>query len=183
VKFSLKFTGKTPGTLSVDKSCDSAPPVGSGKYSCPGGDWFVSGAKLADGAVAGEQLLGSKPTWQVALSQSGAKTASKWITRSISVSTTGPAPVISTAKKTISVSGPPSGAVTGAAIIPYSESFAGLPQLCTLNGKKYKETMTSYIAGGVKVIKPFQAHALLGGTVTMQPGSQALYNAVKLSAP
>jgi hypothetical protein len=178
VKFSIKFTGKTAAALDADKSC--VPVAKPTKTACTGGEWFIGGVSLANGALTGAQTLGSKPKWQDGFSQSGAKTAAKWVTRSLLMSASAPAPTVSTAKQTVSVAG--SGAITGAATITYSNTFPAPAVTCYFDGKPYKSTTTTYFGVAIKVARAFQAHALLAGTVTAEPGTEALYSAVKLSA-
>jgi hypothetical protein len=181
VTFKLTFTGKPGATLDADKSC--MPPTPPTKTPCAGGSWFLGGpgSGISEGGVSGEQTLGSKPAWHNGVSVGGIKTANKFVTRSLLMAAAGPAPTVSTAKKTVSVAG--TGAITGAAVIAYGNSFAEPPMICYLNGKKYAEATTGYFGQSVKVTKAFQAHAVLAGPVPVQVGSQAaFYSSVKLSA-
>jgi hypothetical protein len=181
VKFALKFTGKTAAELGADKSC--VPPVPPVKAICTGGNWLIGGGSTpftTDG-ISGQQILGSKPKWQDTIAVSGIKTASKLVTRGLLLSANGPAPTVNTAKKTFSVAG--SGAITGAAVVGYNQSFTPPAQLCSFNGKQYKETTTGYFGQTIKVTKAFQGHTVLAGQVSMKTGIIAIYSAVKLSAP
>jgi hypothetical protein len=97
------------------------------------------------------------------------------------VAVNGPAPKLSTASKTVAVSGLASGAITGAAVISYPGPFTGLPEPCYLSSKKYTATTTIY-QGAVKTSKPFRAHTVLAGTLTAKTPTQGFYTAVKLTA-
>lgn len=177
VKVALKFAGTAGASLDVDKGCQpKIPPV---KNVCAGGSWFV-GASAISGAVLAEQKL-AQQVWQDVLGQGPYKTASKWLTRWSIVEVNGPAPKLSTASKTVAVSAPASGALTGSGVISYSGSFTIPASACYLGGKKYLETMTQY-SGTVKVSKPFQAHSLLAGTLTPKKPAVGFYTAVKLTA-
>lgn len=179
VKIHVKFSDNPGATLDVDRSCVTK---GTGKNICLGGNWFVSGTNLLGGDVLGVQTLGAKPSWLDGFSRGELKTASKWLTRSVSVGVNGPAPKLNTAAKTVSVSGRSSGGVTGAAVISYSDSFTQPATTCFVGSKKFKETMTSYFGSKVQVSKPFQAHSLLAGTLTMKTATSGSYTAAKLSA-
>jgi hypothetical protein len=177
VKVALKFSGKSGASLDVDKSCQpKTPPV---KTTCTGSSWFV-GSSAASLSVLGAQTPGSKP-WHDLFAQGPFKTASKWVTRSVLVAVNGPAPKLSTASKTVAVSGLASGAITGAAVISYPGPFTGLPEPCYLSSKKYTATTTIY-QGAVKTSKPFRAHTVLAGTLTAKTPTQGFYTAVKLTA-
>jgi hypothetical protein len=178
VKFSVKFTGQPVGSLIADRSCVVNPPA---IFPCSGSLWSLASGNPALGQVFGAQL-GPKSAWNDQFGQEALKTASKFVTRSVSVSVNGPAPKLNTAAKTFSVSGLPSGALTGAAVISYSGSFPLPPMTCTQGGKKFKETQTDYNGTKVKVSKAFQAHSLLAGTVTMHTAAFGAYIAVKLTA-
>lgn len=178
VKVALKFSGKAGASLDVDKSCQ--PKVPAVKTPCDGGSWFLS-TSTVPGNVAGVQVLGSKPAWQDLFSQGPFKTASKWVQRRAIVEVNGPAPKLSTAKKTIAVSGLASGAITGAAVISYTDGFPNPATACFIGSKKYMETATGYF-GSVKVSKPFKANTVLAGTLTAKTPTQGFYNAVKLAA-
>ncbi|TVZ06963.1 hypothetical protein EAS64_06435 [Trebonia kvetii] len=177
VKVKLKFSGKAGASLDVDKSCQpKIPPV---KTPCAGSGWFVTAANNSSN-VLGAQTPGSK-TWQDLFAQGPFKTASKWVQRSALVAVNGPAPKVSTASKTVAVSGLASGAITGAGLISYSSGFASPPVTCYIGSKKYKATTTEYF-GSVKVSKPFKANTALAGTLTAKTPTQGFYNAVKLVA-
>ena len=178
VKVALKFAGVAGASLDVDKSCQ--PKLPAVKNPCDGGAWFLS-TSAVPGSVLGVQVLGSKSAWQDQFSQGPFKTASKWVQRSAFVAVNGPAPKLSTAKKTIAVSGLASGAFTGAAVISYSSSFPNPATTCFIGSKKYTETTTGYF-GSVKVSKPFKANTVLAGTLTAKTPTQGFYNAVKLAA-
>lgn len=181
VKIHVTFSKNPGATLDVDRSC--VIKGGTGKNICLGGSWFVSGTNVLGGDVLGVQTLGAaKSTWLDGFSQAGLKTASKRLTRSVSVDVNGPAPKLNTAAKTVSVSGRSSGGITGAAVISYSDSFTQPATTCFVGSKKFKETMTSYFGSKVKVSKPFQAHSLLAGTLTMKSITSGSYTAAKLSA-
>jgi hypothetical protein len=177
VKVALKFAGARGASLDVDKSCQpKLPPV---KAACAGGNWFLTSG--AAGGVLGDQVLASKPAWRDLFSQGSFKTANKWVTRSAIVGVAGPAPKLSTARKTVAVSGLASGAITGAAVISYNGSISSPAATCYIGSKKYKQTGTEYF-GPVKVSKPFKANTVLAGTLTAKTPIQGFYNAVKLTA-
>jgi hypothetical protein len=176
VKFNVKFSGQAAGVLDVDRGCVTP----AGKTPCTGSYWGISQAGWMSG-VGGFQTLGSKPAWAENFSQEGLKTASKWVTRTVAVSVNGPAPKLNTTAKTFSVSGLPSGAITGAAVISYSNPLTSPPVTCYLGAKKYKETGIEYAGLAPKVIKPFQAHSLLAGTMKMSAFYVGVYTYQKLS--
>lgn len=179
LKIHVKFSAHPGATFDVDRSCVIKS---TGKNLCQGSSWFLSGANLLGGSLLGVQILGAKPAWLDGFSLAGLKTASKWLSRSVSVDVNGPAPKLNTAAKTVSVSGRSSGGITGAAVISYSGSFTQPATTCFVGSKKFKETMTSYFGSKVKVSKPFQAHSLLAGTLTMKTITSGSYTAAKLSA-
>ena len=178
VKVALKFTGKAGASLDVDKSCQ--PKVPAVKAPCTGSSWFVAASAVTSN-VLGDQTLGSKSHWQDLFAQGPFKTASKWVQRSAMVEDNGPAPKLSTASKTIEVSGLASGAITGAAVITYSSGFPNPVTTCYIGSKKYKESTTSYF-GTVAVSKPFKANSVLAGTLTAKPPTEGFYTAAKLTA-
>lgn len=180
LKIHVTFNKSPVGTLDVNRSCEVTGKPG--KTACLGGSWFISKSDLLSGDVFGDQRLGTKSSWLDEFSQGQLKTASKWLTRSVSLSVNGPAPKLNTAAKTISVSGRSSGGLTGAAMISYSDSFTQPATTCFVGSKKFKETMTSYFGSKVKISKPFQTHSLLAGTLTLKTATEGSYTAEKLSA-
>jgi hypothetical protein len=176
VKFNVKFSGQAVGLLDVDKGC--VTPLG--KNPCMGSYWGITQPGWMSG-VGGFQTLGAKPAWSDNFSQEGLKTASKWVTRTVAVSVNGPAPKLNTAAKTVSVSGLPSGAITGAAVISYSKPSTDPPMTCYLGAKKYTETGTEYFGLAPKVTKPFQARSLLAGTMKMSAFYVGVYTYQKLT--
>jgi hypothetical protein len=170
----VKFSGQPAGELTVDKACMVKP----GKNFCLGSGWFLSGRA----EMVGVQVLGTKPSWADDFSLGGLKTASKWLTRGVAVLVNGSAPKLNTAAKTVTVGGLSSGGITGTAVISYSSPFTQSRPDCFVGGKKFKETDTSYFGTAVKVTKPFQAHSLLAGTLTLKTASTGIYTAVKLTA-
>lgn len=181
VKVKLHFAGSAGASLDVDKSCQ--PKIPPTKNPCTGGSWFLNSLTPSglSSTVSGDQTLGSKPAWQDLFEQGPFKTASKWVQRSALVAVNGPAPKLSTAKKTVTVSGLASGAITGAAVISYTSGFPNPVTTCYLGGKKYKESTTSYF-GTLKVSKPFKASSVLAGTLTAKTLTQGFYTAAKLTA-
>jgi hypothetical protein len=180
VKVALRFAGTAGASLVVDKSCQ--PKIGTVKAPCDGGSWFIAGSAVTNNNVLGQEVLKSKPTWTDMFGQGPFKTASKWVQRSALLEVNAaPAPKLSTASKTVAVSGLASGAITGAAVITYSNGFANPGTTCYMGSKKYKESSTSYF-GSVKVSKPFKANTLLAGTLTAKTPTQGFYTAVKLAA-
>jgi hypothetical protein len=181
VKVSAKFSGQAVGVLDVDRSCVMPVPKPV-TPPCTGGQWTLGAANPAQGSVLGEQFAGPKTPWQDTFGMEGLKTASKWVTRTDTVSVNGPAPKLNTAAKTVSISGLASGAITGAAVMSYSGSFAAPPMACLVGTKKFKETNTFYLGSKVTTSKPFQAHSVLAGTLTMHAATSGNYVAVKLTA-
>jgi hypothetical protein len=182
VKVSAKFSGRAGAVLFVDKSCYS-PPVTTSP-ACEGGAWSISGGSPSAGGMdAGQiQLFGPKAQWAESFGQERFKTASTWVSRSVDVSGDGPPPKQNTAAKTVSVSGFSSGAVTGAAVMSYRGSHVLPRTTCSMEGKKYNVTTTVYASSAVKTSKPFQAHTLLAGTLTMHAATSGSYTTVKLTA-
>jgi hypothetical protein len=175
VKVHVSFSGQPVGALTVDKGCVSKP----GKNFCLGGSWFISSTHTQ---VIGVQLLGTKPPWFDDFGIDPVKTANKWLNRGSAVLVNGLAPKLNTTAKTVTVGGLTSGGLTGTAVISYKNTVAEPPQTCLVGIKKFKATETVYLGAGVKITKPFQAHTLLAGTLTLKTASTGTYSAVKLSA-
>jgi len=175
VKVSVRFTGQSVGALTVDRNCFAKP----GKNFCAGSSWLL-GSTSTD--VIGALLFGTKTSWETDFGQDGLKTASKWLIRSVGVLANGSAPKLNTTAKTVSVSEPATGGITGAAVITYSTTFPSPVMTCFIGSKKYKETATLYIGSAVKITKPFQAHSLLAGTLKLSAAKSGSYSSDKLTA-
>jgi len=178
VKLKLKLGKKLADAfLFVDRSCVQAPP----KALCPGAAWTVSSASGSVFAGAGE-TPGDKPPWDEMFSEVQPKTASKWLSREDGLDVAGgSAPKLNTTAHTVAVAMKAASAISGSAVISYTHATVVPPTTCYVGKKRYSETTTDY-EGDVTVTKPFKAHTVLTGVITLTPGAIAGYTGISLKA-
>jgi hypothetical protein len=93
------------------------------------------------------------------------------------------APVFTRSSKTLSVTSSSSGLITGAATLVHAKSNGSAPgtsKICYLNGKRYAQTDTEYLHAHYAPSRPFEAHTILNGIVTVQPSDPARFDIVTL---
>jgi hypothetical protein len=89
-----------------------------------------------------------------------------------------PAPRLNAAAHTVTVA--TSGAITGSAVIRYRSASRPPAGTCYVGGRAYTATGVQY-TGSARATRPFQAHTILTGTLSMRPGGNGSYAAVTLT--
>ncbi len=105
------------------------------------------------------------------------------LTRSDMWSITANAPVFKKSSKSLSVTSSSSGLITGAAVLSHAKpsgSPPGTSKICYLNGKKYAQTDTQYLDARYEASRPFEAHTILNGTVTVKRSGTGRFDIVTL---
>jgi len=178
VKVSHKFNNKsTDASLAVARSC-TVPPS---KTTCSGAGWVVISSPRVVEWMGGYETLGTKPPWSEQFVAQGLTTASKWLTRDDDLNVTGgSAPKLNKTAHTVTVA--ESGAITGSAVIRYKYTHVAPAFTCYLGSKQYTETSETYSGGTAEATKPFHAHTVLTGTITLGPATSGSYTAVSLKA-
>lgn len=93
------------------------------------------------------------------------------------------APTFNKSSKSLSVSSSSSGLVTGAATLAHgkpSGSPIGTSRICYIDGTKYTQTDTQYLNARYEASRPFEAHSILNGTVTVPRSGTGRFDVVTL---
>jgi hypothetical protein len=93
------------------------------------------------------------------------------------------APTFSKSSKSLSVSSSSSGLVTGAATFAHGKPSGppfGTSRICSIDGKKYTQTDTQYLNARYQASRPFEAHTILNGTVTVKRSGTGRFDIVTL---
>ena len=175
VKISVTFgRGSGQAILHVSHSCvlPATPP-------CIGGAWSAGSAGLAGGTI-GTETPGARPSWGAALVKGQVRTGSRYLVRSDQVIMAGgqPAPRLNAAAHTVMVA--TSGAISGSAVIRYRSASRPPAATCYVGRQAYTASGVQY-TGSASTTRPFQAHTILTGTLSMRPGGNASYADVTLT--
>jgi hypothetical protein len=84
---------------------------------------------------------------------------------------------------TLSVTSSSSGLVTGAATLAHGKPSGppfGTSRICYINGTKYAQTDTQYLHARYEASRPFAAHTILNGTVTVKRSGTGRFDIVTL---
>lgn len=93
------------------------------------------------------------------------------------------APTFNKSSKSLSVTSTSAGLITGAATLAHgkpSGSPIGTSRICYINGTKYAQTDTQYLNARYEASRPFEAHTILNGTVTVKRSGTGRFDIVTL---
>jgi hypothetical protein len=92
-------------------------------------------------------------------------------------------PIFNKSSKSLSVTSTSSGLVTGAATLAHGKPSGppfGTSRICFINGTKYTQTDTQYLNARYEASRPFEAHTILNGTVTVKRSGTGRFDIVTL---
>jgi hypothetical protein len=169
---SKRFTFGKPTSLEVAHACTQPIP-------CIVSAWTAG--DLTSGILAGGDAIGTPGhfTYFTTVARTGGKTASKALARGDLAYIAAPAPVFSSAAKTLTVQGSASGAVTGKGVLGHATLVGRITSTCVLDGKTYTASTDEYSATFTSS-KAFQAHTLLTGTITVTSPGEGFFSIVTL---
>ncbi len=170
-------TFSTPNTLQVDKAC--VPPPACAFASWGGGLGGAATAPTAAGIAAGTPghlIHFTDVERRVSLS------APAGATRIDAAEVKATAPVFSAKAKSLTVKGLTSGEVTGAGVISGAKLVTPGTETCTLAGKTYTQTSTSYDEASWSSSTQFKASTILTGTLKVATTGSGEFDIVTLKA-
>jgi hypothetical protein len=165
-----------PNSLQVDAAC--VPPLACSFATWGGG---LGGAKTAPTAAGittgtpGHQVHFTNVTQKVSLAAPGGAT------RTDGAAVRASAPAFNSKAKSLTVKGLASGAVTGAGVISGAKTVIPGTETCTLAGKTYTQTSTSYLGASFSSTKQFKASTILTGTLKVATKGGGEFDLVTLN--
>jgi hypothetical protein len=172
-----KATFSTPNSLQVAAAC--VPPLACSFATWGGGLGGAQTAPTADGIAAGT------PGHLVHFTDVGRRVslpAPAGATRIDGADVKTAAPVFNAKAKSLTVKGLGSGAVTGAGVISGAKLVVPGTDTCTLDGKIYTQTSTSYNGASWSSSTQFKASTILTGTLKVATTGSGEFDVITLKA-
>jgi hypothetical protein len=167
----------TPNTLQVDAAC--VPPLACGFATWGGGVGGPPSMPIAAGITTGT------PGHLVHFTEVGrtvSLSAPTGATRHDGAEVQAPAPVFNTKAKSLTVKGVASSAVPGAGVISGAKMVVPGTETCTLAGKTYTQTSTSYDGASFSSTTQFEASTILTGTLKVATKGSGEFDVITLKA-
>ena len=172
-----KAAFSTPNSLQVDNAC--VPPLACSFAAWGGGLGGAAGTPIAAGITAGTPghlVHFTNVNRKVSLS------APAGATRTDAAEVKATAPVFTSKAKSLTVKGLASGAVTGAGVISGAKLVTPGTETCTLAGKTYTQTSTSYNEASWSSSTQFKASTILTGTLKVATTGSGEFDVITLKA-